>query len=109
MGKRNGTAARWLGQARAVSWRGAGSASVGAPSVVAWGRNARGAPGGASAWRLMRAHAARPGVGLLARGEDLGASGKGRSRGLGGLAAKCARGRLLARRSDREREAEERE
>jgi hypothetical protein len=78
--------------ARLASWLGAGR-----------GRNARGAPGGASASRLMRARAARPGVGLLAWGEDLGASGKGRSRGLGGSAAECARGRLLARRSDRER------
>jgi hypothetical protein len=72
------------------------------------GRNARGAPGGVSASRLTRAHAARPGVGLLARGEDLDALGKGRSRGLGGSAAECARGRLLARRSDRERDRGER-
>jgi hypothetical protein len=32
-------AARWLGRARAVSWRGVVSASVGAPGVAALGRS----------------------------------------------------------------------
>jgi hypothetical protein len=104
---------KWHGGS--VAWSGAGRVLARRRVGLGWRAWRRGlGPVGAGtrvgllASRLTWARAARPGVGLPARGEDLGASGKGRSCGLGGSAAECARGRLLARRSDRERGSGER-